>query len=395
MKKVFIVAAKRTAIGSFGGALVGVSARSMGSTCARAAFSGLSEKVTAGVDEVIVGNVLAAGHGMNIARQIALDSGLKSEVPAFTVNQVCGSGLKAIALGFQSIRAGDAQCVLAGGVESMSQAMHVSSDVRWGKKMGAVEFKDLMLSDGLTDAFHGYHMGITAENLATEFKISREEQDAYAAESQRRAGIAQQAGHFKNEIAAVPLLKRGAVVGSFDTDEYIRPQTSTADLKKLSPAFQKDGTVTAGNASGINDGAAMLVLMSEEALARSGATALAEVLAVSAAGVAPERMGYGPVPAARKACESAKLTVGDLELVEANEAFAVQALVVQRELGLDPLKVNVSGGAIALGHPIGASGARVLTTLIYGLQRSSKQIGLATLCIGGGQGIAMIIRRAA
>lgn len=393
--EVFIVAARRTAVGSFGGSLAGVPPRTLGAICARAALSGVSNATPrVSIQQVIVGNVLSAGHGMNVARQIALDSGLSPAVTAFTVNQVCGSGLKAVALAYESIRLGASECVLAGGVESMSQAAHVSMEGRWGKKMGSIELKDSMLSDGLTDAFDGGHMGLTAENLASEFNISREAQDAYAAESQRRAALARAAGVFRDEIVPVPLQKRGGAETLFQEDEYIKPDTTPEGLAALKPAFKKDGTVTAGNASGINDGAAMLLLMSERAVERAGCTPLARIVSVASAGVEPQRMGFGPVPASQAACEYAGIVPSQVDLVEANEAFAVQALVVQQALKLDTARVNRWGGAIALGHPIGASGARVLTTLVHGMAREGSRMGLATLCIGGGQGIAMVLSKA-
>jgi acetyl-CoA C-acetyltransferase len=353
-----------------------------------------SKDALVAVQQVIVGNVLGAGHGMNLARQIALDSGLSHAVTAFTVNQVCGSGLKSIGLGYESIRLGVSDCVLAGGVESMSQAAHVTTQSRWGQKMGSIELRDSMLSDGLTDAFDGSHMGMTAENLATEFNISREAQDAFAAESQRRAARARRDGVFQGEIVTVPLQTRGGPEVKFCEDEHIKPDTTAQGLAALRPAFKKDGTVTAGNASGINDGAAMVLLMSEHAVERTGCTPLARIVSVATAGVEPKRMGFGPVPACQAACAQVGTTPGAIDLVEANEAFAVQALVVQEALQLDPSRVNRWGGAIALGHPIGASGARVLTTLVHAMVREGVHTGLATLCIGGGQGIAMVLSRA-
>jgi acetyl-CoA C-acetyltransferase len=394
MNKVFIVSATRSAIGNFGGTLIGTSPAELGRVVAQGAlektFGSRAEGAT--VDEVIVGNVLGAGHGMNIGRQVCLRSGLPVGVPAYTVNKVCGSGLKAITLGAQAIALGDAEAVLAGGVESMSQAPFTTLGARWGARLGHLSLNDAMINDGLTDVFHGYHMGITAENLAERFGITRHEQDQYAAESQRRAGIAIASGWFKEEIAPVLIEQRGKDPLRFEVDEYVRGTTTVEGLAKLKPAFKKDGTVTAGNASGINDGAAFVVLMSERRVNELNLTPLAELVGWASSGVEPEIMGIGPVEAVKAVCRKTKLEVGAFDLVEANEAFAVQALAVARALELSPDRTNIGGGAIALGHPIGASGARIVVTLLHHLRRTGKSLGLATLCVGGGQGIAAVVR---
>ncbi len=392
--KVYIVSAKRTAIGKFGGSLVDAGPAYLGQVAATATFKSTAKELVLRehIDEVIVGNVLGAGHGMNIARQVTLGAGLPVSVPAYTVNKVCGSGLKAITLGCQSISSGDANVILAGGTESMSQAVFVSKGTRWGAKLGNVELSDLILQDGLTDVFHSCHMGITAENLATKFKISREDQDAFAFESQMRAKEAISKGCFTEEITGVPLLKRDKVVGEFLVDEHPRGDATKESLSSLKPAFKSDGSVTAGNASGINDGAAMVLLASEEAVKKHGLTPLAEVLGWASNGVEPELMGLGPVGAVQKLCAKTKVKISEIDLFEANEAFASQALAVSRSLELDPAKVNIYGGAIALGHPIGASGARVLVTLVHALKRNKRNLGIATLCVGGGQGIAIMVK---
>lgn len=389
--KAYIVAAKRSAIGSFGGSLAGLAPRELGAPVARAVVSELRSGTQ--IDEVIVGNVLGAGHGMNVARQITIDAGLPSSTPAYTVNRVCGSGLQAVMLAAQSIAAGGSHVVLAGGVESMSQAGFASMGARWGVRMGHAELRDLMIHDGLTDAFHKYHMGLTAENVAERFKISRDDQDQFAAASQQKAEQAISAGLFASEIVALPIMERGKQTGELSTDEYARKGVTADALAKLKPAFKKDGSVTAGNASGINDGAAFLVVMSEQALAASGLTPLAEISGMAAAGVEPEVMGLGPVEAVKKLEKACGIARAQFDRIEANEAFAAQALAVQRSLELDPGKVNVTGGAIALGHPIGASGARVLVTLVHGLIRDKQRHGLATLCVGGGQGVALSVLR--
>ncbi len=392
MKEVVVASAARTPIGSFGGALSGFSAAELGAFAAKAALerAGIS---ASDVSEVIVGNVLSAAQGQNVARQVALKAGLPVEVPAMTLNMVCGSGLRAISLAVQMIRSGEADVVLAGGTESMSNAAYALKKARTGYRMGHDQLVDTMISDGLWDAFNDVHMGVTAENIAAEKGISREAQDAFAAQSQQRAEAAQAAGVFTDEIVPVAIPQKKGEPVLFAVDEYPRAGTTSETLAKLRPAFQKDGTVTAGNASGLNDGAAMLVVMSREAADRLGVKPLARVIGIGSAGVDPKVMGLGPIPASKKALAQAGLTVADLDLVEANEAFAVQSLAVMQDLGLDPAKTNVSGGAIALGHPIGASGARIATTLLYGMQRLGARRGLATLCIGGGMGTAVIFEK--
>ncbi len=385
-----IVAAARTPIGGFNGGLASLPAHELGKTVIRAALerAGLAP---AEVSEVIVGQILTAAQGQNPARQAAVHAGIPVEVPAYNVNIMCGSGLKAVALAAQAVENGDAAIVVAGGQESMSRAPH-AQHLRNGVKMGALELIDTMLVDGLIDAFHGYHMGITAENLAERYQITREDQDRFACTSQNRAEAAIKAGKFKDEIVPVTVrTRKGETV--VDQDEHPRFGTTLEQLAKLRPAFKPDGTVTAGNASGINDGAAAVVVMSAREAERRGLEPLAEIVASAVAGVDPAIMGIGPVPATRRALEKAGWQVDDLELVEANEAFAAQSLAVVRELGLDPEIVNVNGGAIALGHPIGASGARILTTLLYEMRRRGARRGLATLCIGGGMGIAMCVER--
>jgi acetyl-CoA C-acetyltransferase len=344
------------------------------------------------VDEVILGQVLQAAQGMGPARQASVKAGVPVETPAWSVNQLCGSGLRAVALGLQQISSGDADIVVAGGQESMSQSPH-AAHLRNGQKMGDLQFIDTMIRDGLWDAFNGYHMGVTAENIASRWQITREDQDRFAVASQNKAEAAQKAGRFDDEIAAVTIAgRKGDVV--VDKDEYIRLGATYESVQGLRPAFDKAGTVTAASASGINDGAAAVVLMTAAEAARRGLAPLARIASWANAGVDPAIMGTGPIPASRKAVQKAGWTFADLDLIEANEAFAAQALCVTRELGLDPAKVNVNGGAIALGHPIGASGARILTTLLYEMQRSGAKKGLATLCIGGGMGVAMCVEKA-
>jgi acetyl-CoA C-acetyltransferase len=395
MNSVFIIAAKRTAIGKFGGSLVDASPTELGVVALKGALDATtkSEQIKSKVNEVIIGNVLGAGHGMNIARQVCLKSGLPVSVPAYVVNKVCGSGLKSVMLGCQSIQSGEGEVVAAGGTESMSQAGFISMGSRWGAKLGHAELRDLILQDGLTDVFHSCHMGITAENLAAKYSISRKDQDDFALESQKRAAAAISAGYFKDEIAPFPLMKRGKQIGEFNTDEHPRADTTAESLAALKPAFKGDGTVTAGNASGINDGAAVCLLASERAVKELGVTPLARVVGWSSAGVEPELMGMGPVGAVQNLVRKTGIKASQVDIVEANEAFAAQALAVSRALELDPAKVNISGGAIALGHPIGASGARVLVTLTHALRRTNKKYGVATLCVGGGQGVAMMIER--
>lgn len=387
---VVITSAVRTAVGSFNGALAPLSAHKLGEIVIKESLS-RSKTDASEVSEVILGQVLSAGEGQNPARQASVNAGVPFEVPAWGVNQLCGSGLRAVALGYQAILNGDSQVVVAGGQESMSRAPHCAH-LRNGQKMGPLEFTDTMLKDGLIDAFHGYHMGNTAENVAAKWQITREAQDEFAAESQRKASEAQAAGRFKDEIVPVTIsTRKGEIV--VDQDEYIRGGTTAEKLGGLRPAFAKDGSVTAGNASGINDGAAAVVLMTAEAAEAKGLKPLARIVSWAQSGVDPAIMGTGPIPASRAALEKAGWTADDLDLVEANEAFAAQACAVNKDLGWDTSKVNVNGGAIAIGHPIGASGARVLVTLLHEMQKRDAHKGLATLCIGGGMGIAMCVER--
>ena len=387
---IVIVAAARTPIGSFNGAFAAVPAYQLGEAAIRAALT-RAKLGPAAVDEVILGQVLTANQGQNPARQAARAAGVPDDKIAFGVNQVCGSGLRAVALAAQQIQTGESDIVVAGGQESMSLSQHAAY-LRSGVKMGDLSLVDTMIRDGLWDIFNGYHMGVTAENVAKAYQITREDQDALALASQRKASAAQKAGRFKDEIVAVTVKSRkGDVV--FDNDEHIRHDATPEGLAKLRPAFIKDGTVTAGNASGINDGAAALVVMSAAEAERRGLRPLARIASFAAAGVDPALMGTGPIPASRKALQRAGWTIDDLDLIEANEAFAAQACAVNKELGWDTAKVNVNGGAVALGHPIGASGARVLTTLLFEMQRRDAKKGLATLCVGGGMGVAMCIER--
>jgi acetyl-CoA C-acetyltransferase len=387
---VVIVSAVRTAVGSFSGAFANVPAHHLGA----AAIKGALERAkveAADVDEVILGQILATGEGQNPARQAARKAGIPDEKTAFGINQLCGSGLRTVALGMQQIVNGDASIIVAGGMESMSQSQHAAY-LRSGVKMGELKLQDLMLRDGLTDAFHGYHMGTTAENIATKFQITREEQDQFATASQNKAEAAKKAGRFKDEILPYTIsTKKGDIV--VDTDEFIRDGVTYDALAKIRPAFSKDGTVTAGNASGINDGGAALVLMTAAEAAKRGLTPLARIASWATAGVDPAIMGTGPIPASRKALAKAGWNIQDLDLIEANEAFAAQAISVNRELGWDTSKVNVNGGAIAIGHPIGASGGRVLVTLLHEMLKRDAKKGLATLCIGGGMGIALTVER--
>ena len=390
MSDIVITAAKRTPVGSFLGAFSTTPAHVLGQTAIVAALeqAGVSAEE---VDEVILGHVLTAGLGQNPARQAAVGAGVPVDRTAFAINQVCGSGLRAVALAAQAIALGDARIMVAGGQENMSLAPHAQF-LRAGQKMGNVSLVDTMIVDGLTDAFNAYHMGITAENLAEKYQISREAQDAFAVGSQNKASAARSSGRFKDEI--VPVTVKGRKGDTIvDADEYIRDGATIEAMGGLKPAFKKDGTVTAGNASGLNDGAAALVLMSADDAANRGATGLGRIAGFATCGVDPSIMGIGPAPASRKALAKAGWSVGDLDLIEANEAFAAQALSVSQELGFDPDKVNVNGGAIAIGHPIGASGARVLTTLLYEMDKRDAKKGLATLCIGGGMGVAMCIER--
>ena len=392
MTEVVIVAARRSPLGSFGGSLKGVSAVDLATTVLTETLKDINLDPKE-VNEVILGNVLSAGLGQNVARQIALNSGLPQSTPALTINKVCGSGLKTIMLGAQSILAGDNEVVVVGGTENMSCSPFVVNDARWGARMGNTEMVDTMLKDGLTDAFSGIHMGITAENIAEKFGFTREQQDELAAGSQQKAEAAVKGGRFKEEIVPIPVPQRRGEPVMFDTDEFPRFGTTTETLSKLRPAFKKDGTVTSGNASGINDGAAILVLMSKEKAEALGMTPLVTIASYASSGVDPKIMGTGPIPSTKKALAKAGMTVDDLELVEANEAFAAQALSVITELGLNTDIVNVNGGAIALGHPIGASGARVAVTLIHEMLKRDSKTGLATLCIGGGQGVSLIVKR--
>ncbi len=389
---VFLVSAARTAIGGFGGSLIDTAPAELGAIAFKEALRRARVPEGATLDEVILGNVLAAGQGMNLARQVCLKSGLAIGTPAYTVNKVCGSGLKAIALAAAEISCGNAQCIAAGGVESMSQAGYVSLGARWGSRLGHGELRDLILQDGLTDVFNSCHMGITAENLAERYGISREAQDEFAYGSQLKAQAALASGAFSDEVVAVPLMKRGKVTGTFQIDEHPRKDCTLESLKSLRPAFKKDGTVTAGNASGINDGAAAVVLASKTQADAWGVSPLAEILGWASAAVEPEVMGIGPVGAVKKVLAKTGVSIEQVDLIEANEAFAAQALAVNKLLEWDVRKVNVCGGAIALGHPIGASGARILVTLVHQLRRANGSLGLATLCVGGGQGIAILIR---
>ena len=390
MNDVVIAAAARTPVGAFNGGLSSVPAHYLGQVAIEEAMRRASVAPEE-VDEVIMGQILAAGAGQNPARQAAVNAGIPVERTAYGVNQLCGSGLRTVALGYQAIRVGDSDVVVAGGHESMSQAPHCMH-LRNGTKMGSTEFVDTMLRDGLFDAFHGYHMGTTAENVAERWQITRDQQDTFAAASQDKAERAQNAGVFSDEIVPVTIkTRKGETV--IDADEHPKHGTTAEKLAKLRPAFAKDGTVTAGNASGINDGGAALVLMSRENAERRGIAPLARIVSWATAGVDPAIMGTGPIPASRRALAKAGWSPDDLDLVEANEAFAAQACAVNKDLGWDTGKVNVNGGAIALGHPVGASGARVLTTLLYEMQRRDARKGLATLCIGGGMGIAMCVER--
>jgi acetyl-CoA C-acetyltransferase len=390
MQDVVILSGCRTPIGTFGGALKDVAAVDLGALVVREALrrASVSPEV---VDETILGCILQAGIGMNPARQASIKGGVPESVPAHTVNKVCGSGLKAVMLAAQAIKAGDAGVVVAGGFESMSRAPFLLPGARWGERLGHGKVLDHMIHEGLTDAFHDIHMGITAENLVERDGISREDQDAFAAESQARAARAVAEGRFKAEIVAVPLVQKKGDPKLVEQDEHPRPDTTRESLARLKPAFKKEGTVTAGNASGLNDGAAALVVASAERAAALGAKPRARVVSYASAAVDPRIMGIGPVPAVRKALDKAGLSADAIDLFELNEAFAAQSLAVLRELKLDPARVNVNGGAIALGHPIGASGARILVTLMHALEARGLKRGLASLCIGGGQGVAMIV----
>jgi acetyl-CoA C-acetyltransferase len=391
MRDVVIASAVRTAIGKFGGALKNVPAVDLGALVIKEALRRSNVKPDM-VDEVIMGNVLQAGLGQNTARQALIKAGIPEEVPGFTLNKVCGSGIRAVSLAAQVIKSGDAEIVVAGGMENMSRAPYILNDARWGQRMGDGKLVDEMILGGLFDIFNNYHMGITAENIAEQWNLSREEQDAFAAESQQKAEAAVKEGRFKDEIVPVILkTKKGDIV--FDTDEYPRFGSTLEALAKLKPAFKEDGTVTAGNASGINDGASALVVMSAEKAAELKIEPMAKIVSYGSRGLDPKIMGYGPFYATKLALEKANLTVDSLDLIEANEAFASQSLAVAKDLKFDMKKVNVNGGAIGLGHPIGCSGARILTTLLYEMRRRDAKKGLATLCIGGGMGTAIIVER--
>ncbi|WP_337181469.1 acetyl-CoA C-acetyltransferase [Shinella sp.] len=387
---IVIASAARTAVGSFNGAFANTPAHELGAAVVSAVLE-RAGVATGEVNEVILGQVLPAGEGQNPARQAAMKAGLPQEATAWGMNQLCGSGLRAIALGMQQIATGDANIIVAGGMESMSMAPHCAH-LRGGVKMGDFKMIDTMIKDGLTDAFYGYHMGITAENVAKQWQLSREEQDTFAVSSQNKAEAAQKDGRFRDEIVPFIVKTRKGDV-TVDADEYIRHGATLDSMTKLRPAFDKEGTVTAANASGINDGAAAALLMSEAEASRRGIQPLARIVSWATAGVDPKVMGTGPIPASRKALERAGWKIGDLDLVEANEAFAAQACAVNKDLGWDPSIVNVNGGAIAIGHPIGASGARILNTLLFEMKRRGASKGLATLCIGGGMGVAMCVER--
>ena len=392
MSEVVIVSAQRTAIGSFGGTFKDVPAVALGAAAVKGAMEKIGLKPDL-VDEVIFGNVIGTGLGQNVARQAAIAAGIPVEVPSYVVNKVCASGLKAVQLAALSIASGDAGIIVAGGTENMSQIPYILRDARWGQRMGDGKLVDLMVYDGLTDVFNNYHMGITAENIAKKYNISKDRQDQLALASQNKAEAAIKAGKFADEIVPVSIPQKKGDPVVVNTDEYPRMGATLESLTKLRPAFDKEGTVTAGNASGINDGAAALVLMSKAKAAALGLKPLVSIKASASAGVAPEIMGTGPIPATQKALKKAGLSAADINLAEANEAFAAQALSVVDELGLNPGLVNVNGGAIALGHPIGASGARILVTLIHEMCRRGSRYGLATLCVGGGQGLSMIVER--
>lgn len=390
MKEVVIVSAARTAVGNFGGGLANLSAGEIGVVAAKEAIirAGIAPEL---VDEVVVGNVLSAGLGQNVARQIGILSGVPETSPAMTINKVCGSGLRAVSLAAQIIMLDDADVVLAGGTESMSNAPYLLPKARFGYKMGHGQVVDCMIKDGLTDFFNNYHMGITAENIAEQWRISREEQDAFAVKSENKTEQAQKEGKFKDEIVPVVIPQRKGNPIIFDTDEFPRAGVTIEKVQKLRPAFKKEGTVTAATSSGINDGAAMLIVMSADKAKELGLKPLVKILSYASAAVNPAIMGYGPVPATKKALKKINMDIAEIGLIEANEAFAAQSIAVARDLKCDINKINVNGGAIALGHPIGASGARILTTLIYEMKRSNTKKGLATLCIGGGQGTALIV----
>lgn len=392
MREVVIASAVRTAIGSFGGSLKDVSAVDLGALVIKEALNRAGVKGEL-VEEVLMGNVIQAGLGQNVARQAVIKAGLPVEVPAMTINKVCGSGLRTVSLAAQIIKAGDADIIVAGGMENMSQAPYLLKSSRWGQRMGDGKMVDSMINDALWDAFNNYHMGVTAENIAKEWNLTREEQDEFAVNSQLKAEAAIKSGRFKDEIVPVVIPQRKGEPKVFDTDEFPRFGATIEGMAKLKPAFIKDGTVTAANASGINDGAAAFVIMSAEKAEELGVTPLAKIVSYGQKGLDPAIMGYGPFHATKKALEVADLKVEDLDLIEANEAFAAQSLAVAKDLKFDMNKVNVNGGAIALGHPVGASGARILVTLLHEMQKRDAKKGLATLCIGGGMGTALIVER--
>lgn len=392
MREVVIVSAVRTPVGSFGGTLKDQSAVTLGAIAVKEAIkrAGIDAAM---IDEVVLGNVLQGGLGQNVARQVAMNAGIPKEVPAMTLNKVCGSGLRTVALAAQMIKAGDADCILAGGTESMSQAGYIAPAARWGARMGDTKMVDIMVHDGLTDAFNNYHMGITAENIVEQWGLTREELDQFAAASQNKAEAAIKSGRFKDEIVPVEIPQRKGDPIVFDTDEYVKAGVTAEGISKLKPAFKKDGAVTAANASGINDGGAAFIVMSKEKADELGLKYLCKISSYASAGVDPTIMGIGPVPACTKALEKAGLKMEDMDLIEANEAFAAQSVAVGKDLGIDPAKLNVNGGAIAIGHPIGASGGRILVTLIHEMIKRDSKHGIATLCIGGGQGTALIVER--
>ncbi len=392
MREVVIVSAVRTPIGSFGGSLKDQKAVTLGAVAAKEAIkrAGIDPAI---IDEVILGNVLQGGLGQNVARQVAMAAGVPKEVPGMTLNKVCGSGLRTVGMAASMIKAGDAECILAGGTESMSQSGYLMPNARWGARMGDAKMIDIMVNDGLTDAYNNYHMGITAENIVEQWGLTREELDQFAVASQNKAEAAVKAGKFKDEIVPVEIPQKKGEPKIFDTDEYPKFGTTMESVGKLRPAFKKDGAVTAANASGINDSAAAFIVMSKEKADELGLKYLCKVVSYASAGVDPTIMGIGPVPACNKALELAGLKVDDMDLIEANEAFAAQSVAVGKDLGFDLSKLNVNGGAIALGHPIGASGARILVTLIHEMVKRDSKYGLATLCIGGGMGTSLIVER--
>jgi len=391
MKKVYIIDAARTAVGTFGGSLAPLSAVDLGSTVVKELMK-RNNLTSESVDELLMGCVLQAGMGQNVARQIAINSGISQDKTAMTINMVCGSGLRTVSLATQAIKAGDADLIIAGGTESMSNSPYLSKEARFGGRMGNLSLVDSMVNDGLWDVFNDYHMGITAENVAEKYNISRDDQDKFAVQSQEKASAALESGKFEDEIVSVFIPRRKKDPIEFRTDEYIRPGSKFEKLNSLKPAFKKDGSVTAANASGINDGASAIIIAGEDAVKKYNLKPMAEIISYATHGIDPSIMGAAPIEAVKKALNKADWSIDDIDLIEANEAFAAQSLAVMRETGMDPKKVNVNGGSIAIGHPIGASGARILTTLLYVLKDRKKEKGLATLCIGGGMGIAMCVK---